>query len=182
MRQTGESAKKCVLAAVDAVLLKYNVDPNRIGLTGHSFGGFETDYIIAKTDRFAAAVSGAAVTNLVSGYLYYNTNSASPNFWRFENHQQRMGKSLFEDLSSYLRNSPVLQAEGVNTPLLAWTGEEDKQVYYFQSIEYYLALRRLNKEHTLLIYPGESHTIIDKKNQADLTKRIEAWFAKYLKS
>ena len=93
-----------------------------------------------------------------------------------------MGKSLFEDLSSYLRNSPVLQAEGVNTPLLAWTGEEDKQVYYFQSIEYFLALRRLKKEHTLLIYPGESHTIIDKKNQADLTKRIEAWFAKYLKS
>ncbi|MFV8339796.1 prolyl oligopeptidase family serine peptidase [Flavobacterium sp. LB3P21] len=182
MRQTGESAKKCVLAAVDAVLFKYNVDPNRIGLTGHSFGGFETDYIIAKTDRFAAAVSGAAVTNLVSGYLYYNTDSASPNFFRFENHQQRIGKSLFEDLSSYLRNSPVLQAEGVNTPLLAWTGEEDKQVYYFQSIEYYLALRRLNKEHTLLIYPGESHTIIDKKNQADLTKRIEAWFAKYLKS
>lgn len=181
MRQTGELAKKCVLAAVDAVLFKYNVDPNRIGLTGHSFGGFETNYIIAKTDRFAAAVSGAAVTDLVSGYLYYNTDSASPNFFQFENHQQRMGKSLFEDLPSYLRNSPVLQAEGVNTPLLAWVGEEDKQVYYFQSIEYYLALRRLKKEHTLLIYPGESHTIIDKKNQADLTKRIEAWFAKYLK-
>lgn len=181
MGQTGESATKCVLAAVDAVLSEYNVDPNRIGLTGHSYGGFETDYIIAKTDRFAAAVSGAAITDLVTGYLYYNTDSASSNFWRFENQQQRMGKSLFEDLSRYLRNSPVLQAEGVNTPLLAWAGEEDKQVYYFQSVEYYLALRRLKKEHTLLIYPGESHTIISKKNQVDLTKRIEVWFAKYLK-
>jgi dipeptidyl aminopeptidase/acylaminoacyl peptidase len=181
MRQTGESAKKCVLAAVDAVLLKYNVDPIRIGLTGHSFGGFETDYIIAKTDRFATAVSGAAITDLVSSYLYYNTDSASPNFWRFEHQQQRIGKSLFEDLSSYLNNSPVLQAEGVNTPLLAWVGEEDKQVHYFQSVEYYLALRRLKKEHTLLIYPEESHTIADREKQADLTKRIEAWFAKYLK-
>ena len=182
MGQTGESAKKCVLAAVDAVLLKYNVDKKRIGLIGHSYGGFETDYIITKTDRFAAAVSGGAVTDFVSAYLYYNSNYASPDFWRFEYQQQRMGKSLYEDLSSYLRNSPVLHAEGVNTPLLAWTGEEDKQVHYFQSIEFYFALRRLKKEQTLLIYPKESHTIADREKQADLTKRIEAWFAKYLKS
>lgn len=180
--QPGESAKKCVLAAVDAVLLKYNVDPNRIGLTGHSFGGFETDYIIAKTDRFAAAVSGAAITDLVSSYLYCNSNYATSEFFRYEIDQERIGLSLFEGMSSYLNNSPVLLAQNVTTPLLAWTGDEDKQVHYFQSIEFYFALRRLKKEHTLLIYPEESHTIIDKKNQADLTKRIEAWFAKYLKS
>jgi dipeptidyl aminopeptidase/acylaminoacyl peptidase len=75
----------------------------------------------------------------------------------------------------------VLLAQNVTTPLLAWTGEEDKQVHYFQSIEFYFALRRLKKEHTLLIYPEESHTITDREKQADLTKRIEAWFAKYLK-
>ncbi len=180
MRQTGASAKKCVLAAVDAVLLKYIVDPNRIGLTGHSFGGFETDYIITKTNRFAAAVAGGAITHLVSSYLNYNSNYATSEFYRYEMDQERIGVSLFEDTISYLNNSPVLLAQKVTTPLLAWTGEEDKQVHYFQSIEFYFALRRLKKEHTLLIYPAESHTIIDKKNQADLTKRIEAWFAKYL--
>lgn len=179
--QPGESAKKCVLAAVDAVLLKYNVDPNRIGLTGHSFGGFETDYIIAKTDRFAAAVSGAAITDLVSSYLYCNSNYATSEFFRYEIDQERIGLSLFEGMSSYLNNSPVLLAQNVTTPLLAWTGDEDKQVHYFQSIEFYFALRRLKKEHILLIYPKESHTISEREKQADLTKRIEAWFAKYLK-
>ncbi|RTY67113.1 S9 family peptidase [Flavobacterium sp. LB2P53] len=182
MRQTGESAKKCVLAAVDAVLLNFSIDPARIGLTGHSFGGFETDYIITKTNRFAAAVAGAAITDLVSSYLYYNSNYATSDFYRYEIDQERIGMSLFEDMSSYLNNSPVLLAQNVTTPLLAWTGDEDKQVHYFQSIEFYFALRRLKKEHTLLIYPEESHTIIDKEKQADLTKRIEAWFAKYLKS
>ena len=181
MREMGESAKKCVLAAVDAALLSANIDPKKIALTGHSFGGYETDYIITKTDRFAAAVSGAALTDLVFSYLYLSGTSSRADFWRFEHQQQRMERSLFEEIPSYLKNSPVLQAEGVTTPLLSWTGEEDRHVHYLQSIEFYLALRRLGKEHTLLIYPGEEHVILDKEKQADLTHKIEAWLAKYLK-
>ena len=118
---------------------------------------------------------------MVSSYLYCNSNYATSEFFRYEIDQERIGLSLFEGMSSYLNNSPVLLAQNVTTPLLAWTGDEDKQVHYFQSIEFYFALRRLKKEHTLLIYPKESHTISEREKQADLTKRIEAWFAKYLK-
>lgn len=181
MRDMGESAKKCVLTAVDTVLAEWNVDAKRLGLFGHSFGGYETDYIITKTDRFAAAVSGAALTDLVSSYLYVGATIARPDFWRYEYHQQRMERSLFEDPQSYLRNSPILQAEGVTTPLLSYTGEDDRHVNYLQSIEFYLALRRLGKEQVMLVYPGEQHALVDKTKQADLTHRVEDWFAKYLK-
>lgn len=178
----GQSATDCVLAAVDAVIAKGFVDPNKIGLIGHSFGGYETDLIITKTDRFAAAVSGAAWTNLISGYLYVGTSFSRPDFYRTEYDQLRIGKSLFEDMESYLKNSPVLLAEKVNTPLLGWTGEQDRHIHYLQSMEFYMALRRLNKPHTLLVYPEEGHSLGKRKNQNDLTLRIEQWFGYYLKN
>jgi len=175
------SVTKSVLAAVDTVLLKGDVKQDKIGLTGHSFGGYETDLIITQTDRFAAAVAGAAVTDLVSSYLYAGPLFRRPDFWRMENHQFRIGKSLFEDMTSYFNNSPVLLAQNINTPLLAWTGKEDRHVNSLQSMELYLALRRLNKEHTLLIYPNEDHQIDNQKNAIDLSTRIMEWFAYYLK-
>lgn len=180
--EVGTSATACVLAATDAVITKGIVDPAKIGLIGHSFGGFETDFIITQTDQFATAISGAAWTDLVSTYLYIGGNYQKPDFWRSEYDQLRIGKSLFEDTDSYLRNSPVLQAANVRTPLLAWTGAEDRHVNYYQSIEFYLALRRLQKTHTLLIYPDEGHALMQESHQKDLTRRVEEWFGYYLKN
>lgn len=180
--EVGASATTCVLAATNAVIAKGFVDPSKIGLIGHSFGGYETDFIISQTDQFATAVSGAAWTDLVSTYLYIGGNYHKPDFWRSEYDQLRIGKSLFEDTDSYLRNSPVLQAAKVRTPLLAWTGAEDRHVNYYQSIEFYLALRRLQKKHTMLIYPGEGHALMEEANQKDLTRRTEEWFGYYLKN
>lgn len=176
-----ESVTKSVLTAVDSVLQKGNVKPDKIGLIGHSFGGYESDLIITQTDRFAAAVAGAAWTDLVSTYLYIGPLFRKPNFFRTENHQLRIGKSLYEDMPAYLNNSPVLLAENIKTPLLGWAGEEDRQIHSFQSKEFYLALRRLNKEHTLLIYPNEEHQISSRKNALDLSIRIMQWFDHYLK-
>ncbi len=180
--EVGASATACVLSAADAVLATGLVDPSKIGLIGHSFGGYETDFIITQTDRFATAIAGAAWTDLVSTYLYIGGNYLKPDFWRSEYDQLRIGKSLFEGTDSYLRNSPVLQAAKVSTPLLAWTGAEDRHVNYYQSIEFYLALRRLEKTHTLLIYPGDGHALMDGSNQKDLTQRTEEWFGYYLKN
>ncbi|MBW4361048.1 alpha/beta hydrolase family protein [Flavobacterium taihuense] len=180
--EVGSSATACVLAATDAVIAKGLVDPSKIGLIGHSFGGYETDFIITQTDRFATAIAGAAWTDLVSAYLYIGGNYQKPDFWRAEYDQLRVGKSLFEDTESYLRNSSVLQAANVHTPLLAWTGAEDRHVNYYQSIEFYLALRRLGKTHTMLIYPGEGHILVDGSHQKDLTQRTEEWFGYYLKN
>ncbi|MBW4359341.1 alpha/beta hydrolase family protein [Flavobacterium taihuense] len=178
----GKSATVCVLSAVDAVIAKGFVDPQKVGLIGHSFGGYETDLIITQTDRFATAVAGAAWTDLTSAYLYVGTTFYRPDFYRAEHDQLRIGKSLFEDRESYLKNSPVLQAPNVKTPLLGWTGEEDRHIHYLQSMEFYMALRRLNKTHTLLVYPEEEHTLWKRKNQKDLTSKVEQWFNYYLKN
>lgn len=178
----GQSATVCVLSAVDAVIAKGDVDPKKVGLIGHSFGGYETDLIITQTDRFATAVAGSAWTDLISSYLYVGSNFRIPDFYRAEHDQLRIGKSLFEDTVSYLKNSPVLQAPNVKTPLLGWTGEQDRHIHYLQSMEFYLALRRLNKTHTLLVYPEEGHTLWKRENQKDLTLRVEQWFGYYLKN
>jgi dipeptidyl aminopeptidase/acylaminoacyl peptidase len=175
------SVTKSVLAAVDTVIQKGDVKPDKIGLIGHSFGGYEVDLIITQTHRFAAAVAGAAVTDLISAYLYDGPLFRRPDYFRTENHQFRIGSSLYDDMPAFLNNSPVLLAGNVQTPLLAWAGEEDRQVHTFQSMEFYLALRRLNKIHTLLIYPGEDHQINNKKNAIDLSLRISKWFGHYLK-
>jgi dipeptidyl aminopeptidase/acylaminoacyl peptidase len=179
---TGASATACVIAATDEMINRGFADPSKIGLIGHSFGGYETDFIITQTDKFAAAISGAAWTDLVSTYFYIGEGYIKPEFWRFEDHQLRIGKSLFEDPASYISNSPILLAKNVNTPLLAWVGKKDQTINSYQSIEFYLALRRLKKRHTLLIYPTEDHALMESHNQKDLTMRINEWFDYYLKN
>ena len=177
----GRAATDCVLAAVDRALQVASVDPKRMGLEGHSFGGYEANFIITQTDRFAAAVAGAGASDLQSWYLTVGWDSGTPEAWRFEDQQWRMGKSLFEDPEGYARNSPVVHAKNVTTPLLGWTGAEDRQVHWYQPIEYYLALKKLDKKQVLLVYPEEGHEILAKDAQADLTCRMESWFAHFLK-
>lgn len=177
----GGSALDCVMAATQKIIDKGLVLPNKIGLIGHSFGGYETSFIVTQTNLFATAIAGAAVTDLTSWYLTVGWNTGRPEIWRFESQQWRMGKSLFEDMEAYNRNSPILHAKKIKTPLLLWTGEEDKQVNSNQSIEFYLALRRLEKQTTLLVYPKERHVVLKEENQKDLTQRIQNWFDYYLK-
>lgn len=177
-----KSVTRSVLAGVDEVIAKGIVDPAKIGLNGHSFGGYETNLILTQTGRFAAAVSGAAITDLISSYLYVGPLLGKPDFFRAEHQQFRIGKSLYADMQSYINNSPVLLAPSVSTPLLGWAGENDRQVHTYQSMEFYLAMRRLNKEHILLIYPGEEHELADPENAIDLNTRILQWFNYYLKN
>lgn len=178
----GISATDCVVAATKAIIEKGIVQKDKIGLIGHSFGGYEANFIITQTNLFATAVSSAGVADLTSWYLTMGWNTGTPEIWRFENQQWRMGKSLFEDKTAYSRNSPMEHVTNIQTPLLSWTGKEDRQVHWYQSIEFYLALRRLNKEHILLVYPQEKHVIRNPKNQKDLSKHIKQWFDYYLQN
>lgn len=177
--KVGYSATECVLAAVEKVKESGYID--KIGIIGHSFGGYETNFIISQTNLFDAAVSGAGVSDLVSFYLNLNWVTGKPDMWRFENNIWRMGKSLFEDREIYYLNSPVSFAENIDTPLLLWTGNKDYQVNWHQSVTLYLALRRLKKKQCLLIYPNESHALLIKENQADLSSKIMDWFDYHLK-
>lgn len=176
-----KSVTNSILAAVETVVAQGNVNSSKVGLVGHSFGGYEVDLVITQTNRFTAAVSGAPWTDLVSAYLYTGPMFRRPDFFRAEDHQLRIGKSLYEDMQSYLQNSPVLLASNVNTPLLGWAGAEDRHVNTLHSMEFYLALRRLSKEHTLLIYPDEEHQLVTNDNAIDLNVRIMQWFDYYLK-
>ena len=181
LQNVGDSALLCVENAVHIALENKTIDPLKVGLTGHSFGGFETNYIITKSNLFACAVAGAATSNFVSSYLTEAKNNQQPNFFKIEAAQARMGKSLYEAKEAYLKNSPVLYADQIKTPLLSWTGLEDYQVDYNQSFELYMALRRLGKVHILLAFPNEGHAIDDQIKDKELTVKIQQWFDHYLK-
>ncbi|PWA10503.1 S9 family peptidase [Flavobacterium laiguense] len=177
----GISATDCVVAGTRRIIDLGLVNSNKIGLIGHSFGGYETAFIITQTELFATAVAGASVTDLNSFYFTVGWNTGRPDMWRFQSEQWKMVNTPFEDPLGYQRNSPITSADNVTTPLLLWTGKEDQQVDWHQSIEYYLALRRLGKKNTMLLYPKEGHSILNPTNQKDLMDRVQQWFGFYLK-
>ncbi|MGC1632964.1 MAG: prolyl oligopeptidase family serine peptidase, partial [Gelidibacter sp.] len=137
----GISALICVEKAVEKVHEMAPVDKNKIGIIGHSFGGYETAFIITQTDLFAAAVAGAGVFNLLSLYLDTYKMSGHSEIGRVENGQFRMQESYFHNSEIYLNNSPLHYAEKINTPLLIWAGKNDANVNANQSIQGHLALR-----------------------------------------
>lgn len=176
------NATNCIVDAVKTVLALDIVIPNKIGLIGHSFGGYQADYVISQTNLFAAAVSGAGISDVIGFYFNLSENHSSlPDMWRYETQQQRMGKSLYEDKEGYLRNSPIMSVDKIQTPLLLWSGKRDRVVPMVQSVTMYLALRRLGKETIFLAYPNEDHTLSSPANQIDLSKRTASWFDYYLK-
>lgn len=177
----GESVRRCVGAAVEKVIASGMADPGRVGITGHSFGGYETNLLISSTRLFAAAVSGASIADPVMSYLSYSPSSGVIDYWRYEDHQFRIRNPLFDDVKKYLDNSPLLAAGSIKTPLLSWAGKNDPVVRTSQSELLYAALRRLKKQHIMLLYPDEGHSLSNPENQADLTHRVEGWFGHYLK-
>lgn len=175
------SAADCVTAAVEKVIEMGVADPKRIGLAGQSFGGYEVNFIITRTNMFAAAVSGSAVSDNVQHYFTINTIYNTIDGWRYENQQYRMGFPFFENQQAYFRNSPLLNAGKISTPLLTWAGKADQNVQPLQAETFYAALRRLGKEHVMLVYDNEDHIFNHPKNQQDLTLKINDWFGHYLK-
>lgn len=178
LNEPGNSALNCVEAAVDKVLEMGSVDKNNIGLIGHSYGGVETTYIIGHTDKFKTAVAGAPATDLLSFYLS-NGGYGQSNIWRFENQQFRIQAPFYSE--EFLKNSPIGNVQNINTPLLIWTGNQDKSVDWSHSMKLQTALWRLHKKSTLIVYPGQEHVLTDQTYQEDLYFRVKNWFDHYLK-
>ncbi|MFH6936359.1 prolyl oligopeptidase family serine peptidase [Flavobacterium sp. FlaQc-30] len=177
----GISATDCVIAGTKKIIDIGIINPDKIGLIGHSFGGFEATFIITQTDLFATAIASGAITDLNSFYLTINQKSGKPDMWRFQSEQWRMGKTPFEAPLAYEANSPLAHVQKIKTPLLLWTGKQDKQVDPHQTIEFYLALRRLGKKNITLFYPNEGHVLTNSANQKDLAIRMQEWFGYFLK-
>ena len=177
----GKSILDCVTSAVNAVIKMGVADEKRVGLLGHSYGGYETCFLLTQTPMFAAAVAGASVTDIISSYLSVNTITSVKMDWRYESQQYRMASTPFNNLKGYLENSPVINAANITTPLLSWAGKNDMQCDWRQSVELHLALRRLSKQNIFLAYQNEGHILDDPAAQKDLTIRIKNWFNYYLK-
>jgi dipeptidyl aminopeptidase/acylaminoacyl peptidase len=177
----GQSALKCVLPGIQAVVDRGFVDENAIGIQGHSWGGYQIAFMVTQTNRFKAAAPGAAVSNMTSAYSGIRWGSGLPRQFQYEHSQSRIGGSLWEYPMRYLENSPVFRADRVQTPLLMINNDEDDAVPWYQGIEFYLALRRLGKEAYLFSYNGEKHGLRKRINQRDYTHRLQEFFDHFLK-
>jgi len=177
----GQSAVKCVLPAIEKVAQGGYVDEKAIGIQGHSWGGYQTAYLITQTTRFKAASAGAPVTNMTSAYGGIRWGTGLPRQFQYERTQSRIGGSLWEYPTRFIENSPVFMADRVQTPLLMLHNDKDEAVPWQEGIQYYLALRRLDKEVYLLNYPGEAHGLRQRKNQLDYTVRLQQFFDHHLK-
>ena len=178
LNEPGRSATESVLAACAKALAQASIDKGKIALMGHSFGGFETLYIISQTDFFATAIAGAAPTDLLGMYLDIDPYGKS-NMERFNNGQFR-NRNLFYD-PKFSSESPLLNVKGINTPVLIYAGKEDHLVPAANSIKMHSALWQLGKESNLLLYPREGHLILEKKHQEDLYRKVLDWLNYKLK-
>lgn len=178
---SGIAALQCVTNALDALKFKKQIDPKKIGLTGHSFGGYQTNFIATQSDRFAAYLSGTGNSDIVSGYHSFNLNYLMPSFWRFETFQYRMHKPFSEDKQLYYNNNPIYNAEKVNAPMLLWTGMEDENIKWEEIRSFYNALRRNKKRVIALFYRDEGHSLQNNGANLDLSLRTLDWFNYFLK-
>lgn len=178
----GGSILNYIIEALDQVEDKVAIDRDNMGIIGHSFGGYEINYILTATDIFKAAVSGAGIADIVNWYFSVNWARKRPEFWRYYEESFRIGKGFFKAKQSYLANSPILHAEKVQTPLLLWTGKEDYHVNWHQSVSMFLALKDLKKPVKLLLYPKEGHLLTTDSHKQDLSIQIKDWFDSHLKN
>lgn len=178
----GKSAHDVIVSAAKYLCKRSYVNFKKLGLHGFSWGGFETNYLITHTKLFAAAVEGAGASDLISGYnAIRERDNGSPYQDTYEYNQTRMGSTLWKRPDIYFENSPVLRASKVTTPLLMMHNKNDGSVNFSQAVELFTALRRLRKKVWLLQYDGETHQLLNPKNQVDYTVRVTQFFDYYLK-
>jgi dipeptidyl aminopeptidase/acylaminoacyl peptidase len=177
----GSSALDCVTSATRKTIELGYADPKRIGIQGHSWGGYETSYIATQTDLFACVVTGAPPTDLVSFYdtLYKSTGTNQSGIT--EKGQVRMGVSPWDDIKLYEDQSAIFNATKIRAPILILHGTADGAVDWVQGLEFYNAGRRLGKKIILLSYPDEQHHLAKKENQVDFQTRMRQFFDHYLK-
>lgn len=178
----GENAYQYVCSGVEEMCKRYPwIDKDRVGIDGQSWGGYQTAYLVTRTNMFACAGSGAPVSNMTSAYGGIRWSTGNSRQAQYENGQSRIGRNLWDSPYLYLANSPVFFADRVNTPLLIMHNDEDGAVPWWQGIEMFMALRRLGKPVWMLQYNGEAHNLRERRNRKDITIRLQQFFDHYLK-
>lgn len=181
LNDPGMSAVACVVPAVKAAIATGIVDEKRVAIHGHSWGGYQTSFLITQTNIFKAAAAGAPLTNMISMYSLIYWNSGGTNQAIFEASQGRLTPGYWDNWDAFTRNSPVYHIKKVQTPLLLLHNDKDGAVDYTQGIEYYNGLRRLNKPVVMITYKGENHGIAKLPNRKDYAVRMMEYFDYMLK-
>jgi dipeptidyl aminopeptidase/acylaminoacyl peptidase len=177
----GLSALKCLVPGVQKLIDMGVADPKSIALHGHSWGGYETAFLVTQTNMFRAAIAGAAVSNMTSAYSGIRWESGLARQFQYERNQSRIGRSLWDDRNPFIENSAVFFADRIQTPLLLMFGDEDGAVPWEQGIELYLAMRRLGKDCIFLQYRGEGHHPQKYANKLDYFIKMKQYLDHYLK-
>ncbi len=159
-----------IMTGVDMLIERGVADPDRLGICGWSFGGFMTAWAVGHTDRFKAAIAGAACTNWVSKI---GTTDIRPfNEWNLG--------SVNEDPDRPWERSPIRYVRNVTTPTLIVHGQADVRVPVTQGIEFYNALRAAGVDTEMVSYPRQGHAFHERAFELDLLQRLVGWFEKYL--
>jgi dipeptidyl aminopeptidase/acylaminoacyl peptidase len=176
----GESAEKCVIPAVNTVTAMGFIDPKRIGIQGHSWGGYQITHLITRTDMFAAVQAGASVANMISAYGGIRWGTGMSRAFQYEKTQSRIGAPPWDAPLQFIENSPIFWVEKVHTPYLTIHNDADDAVPWYQAIEFFSALRRLGKEAYFFNYNGEPHGLRNRDNMKHWTVHQDEFFDHYL--
>ncbi|WP_077922728.1 prolyl oligopeptidase family serine peptidase [Spirosoma sp. 209] len=179
--QPGPNAYDCIVPGVLSLLDRGFVDRDRLGIQGQSWGGYQTAYIITRTNLFRAAMAGAAVANMTSAYGGIRGETGVVRQFQYEKTQSRIGGTLWDKPMNYLENSPLFYANRIQTPVLLMHNDADGAVPWQQGIEFFTALRRLSKPVWMVVYNGEGHNLTQRHNAKDLSIRMYQFFDYYLK-
>ncbi len=180
----GQSAYNAIVSGTQYLIdTRPFVDKNNIGLQGQSWGGYQTAYLVTQTDMYAAAMAGAPVSNMTSAYGGIRWGTGLSRMFQYEHTQSRIGGTLWEKPLLYIENSPLFYVPKIKTPILIMHNDEDTAVPWYQGIEFFMALRRLNKPAWLLSYNGEPHNLRSSSwaDRMDLSNRMFQFFNHYLK-
>jgi dipeptidyl aminopeptidase/acylaminoacyl peptidase len=160
-----------ILAGVSDVTRKFSINPEKVGLTGWSYGGFMTMFAVTQTTRFRAAVAGAGLSNWQS---YYGENSIDQWMIPF------FGASVYDDPAVYAKSSAINFIKRVKTPTLVVVGDRDGECPAPQSFEFWHALRDQHVPTQLVVYPNEGHGFVDPEHRRDVLERALGWFEEYM--
>ena len=177
----GRSAEEFVNSGVEALMKNSWVDSAHIGIQGQSWGGYQVAHLITSTNMYAAAWAGAPVVNMTSAYGGIRWESGVNRQFQYEKQQSRIGATLWENPDLYIENSPLFHLPKVNTPVVIMSNDADGAVPWYQGIEMFTALRRLNKPVWLLNYNNEAHNLVLRQNKKDIQIREQQFFDHFLK-
>ena len=178
----GQSAYNSIVSGTQSLIERFPfIDKERIGLNGQSWGGYQVAYLITQTDMFRCAYSGAPVSNMISAYGGIRWGTGMSRMFQYEQTQSRIGGTLWEKPIHYIENSPIFYVPKIKTPVLIMHNDNDGAVPWWQGIEFFVALRRLNKPAWLLVYNGEGHNLTRRPDMKDLAAREQQFYDHFLK-